>query len=200
MEQYYEEDNDNRLQDFYPSMNNTSEDGQRLTEADGEKEDQNLLGKKRKLTDPQNNDSSQNDTKFEKNENIVVSEAQKEAKTEEDNESNVEGPHHQNDLTLKNPNPIMNSGCSQNGVEKSHSSLEPVNEAHAEIQQYSVILYRSQPQHIRANQSEESDSFIIDQLRGEEGAEGPEESEESEESDDEVLSDESTQASTYFSD
>ena len=36
MEQYFEEENVKRLQDFYPSMNNTSDDGYRLTETDEE--------------------------------------------------------------------------------------------------------------------------------------------------------------------
>ena len=118
-QQYFEEENVKRLQDFYNSMDKTSDDGHRLTEADEEKEDPKLLGKKRKLTDSQDNDSSQNGTKFEKNENIVVSEDQKEVKTEEHHESNVEEPDHQNTLTLKidselsenrAPNPIMNTG------------------------------------------------------------------------------------------
>ena len=52
--------NNKQTKDLYPPNNNTSNEGQKLPEVDEEKKDTKLLGKKRKLTNPpQENDINQ---------------------------------------------------------------------------------------------------------------------------------------------
>ena len=52
--------NNKQTEDLYPPNNNTSNEGQKLPEVDEEEKDTKLLGKKRKLTNPrQENDINQ---------------------------------------------------------------------------------------------------------------------------------------------
>lgn len=84
-------ENNQRAPDLYPANNITSNEGDKMAEVNEEKEDKQLLGKKRKSTSLQKNASSQNKLK---KEDIVLPEAHGQTK----NESNSEGPNHQNGL------------------------------------------------------------------------------------------------------
>lgn len=84
-------ENNQRSPDLYPANNITSNEGDKMAEVNEEKEDKQFLGKKRKSTSLQKNASSQNKLK---KEDIVLPEAHGQTK----NESNSEGPNHQNGL------------------------------------------------------------------------------------------------------